>query len=151
MKNNVIVKLINKSNNPDPKRQSEDASGFDLRAFLDKPVTLEQNEIHLIPTGIYLEIPKGYEAQVRSRSGLASKHGLTLVNGIGTIDSDYRGEIKVIMMNLTPKAYTIHNGDRIAQLVFQPIIIPRIEVIDSIDDLGKSQRGHSGFGSSGIN
>lgn len=143
------VKIVNKSQYPNPQRQSEGSSGLDVYANIEEPVLLENGKIEIIPTGIFLEIPPGIECQVRARSGLAAKHGITLVNGIGTIDSDYRGEIKVILSNLSDKAYTIQPGDRIAQLIFAPILIPEIEYSVDIETLSTTGRGSGGFGHTG--
>ena len=111
------IKFINESNNKLPSYSTPGASGMDLRANLEEPIILSPMEIKLIPTGIKAEVPLGYEIQVRARSGLALKYGISLVNGVGTIDSDYRGEIGVILINLGKKSFTINHGDRIAQLV----------------------------------
>lgn len=153
MTNNYIevpIKILNKSHYPLPRRESKGASGFDLKADIQIPIELDQFQIELIPTGIYVEIPEGYEGQVRARSGLALKHGITLVNGIGTIDSDYRGEIKAIIINLGKEPYTIYPGDRIAQLVFTPIVIPSLELVYSFNELSETFRDSGGFGSSGF-
>lgn len=149
MMTNPIVKIFNNSEYELPQKQTDLASGFDLRANIKEPIILEQSKVNIIPTGIFLEIPEGYEGQVRARSGLASKHGITLVNGIGTIDSDYRGEIKVILMNLTKESYTITPGSRIAQLIFTPIVYPTFVEVENKEDLEDSVRGEGGFGSSG--
>lgn len=132
---------------PLPSRASAGAAGFDLRAAVDRDVTLAPGERQLIPTGIATAIPAGYEGQVRARSGLAIRHGLALVNAPGTIDADYRGEIAVILINLGAEPVTITRGDRIAQLVIAPVIICEI---DQVDELPSSDRGSGGFGSSGV-
>ena len=119
---------------------------MDLYANIDKPITIKPMERVLIPTGLYISIPVGYEAQVRARSGLAIKHGITLANGIGTIDSDYRGEIGVILINLGQEAYTINRGDRIAQLVI--VKYERVE-FELVSDLDSTERGEGGFGHTG--
>jgi len=131
---------------PLPQYMSEAASGMDLYAAVDKAVQLERSEIKLIPTGIHIELPLGYEAQVRPRSGLALKYGVTLVNTPGTIDSDYRGEIGIIMCNLGKERFIVERGMRIAQLVIQPVF--RAELIE-VDCLEETRRGTGGFGHTG--
>ncbi len=113
----VEIKIINTSDNPIPEYATEGSAGLDLRAWLTEPVTLQPLERKMIPTGLFLEIPGGYEVQVRPRSGMAIKHGITCLNSPGTVDSDYRGEIKIILINLSSEAHTINSGDRIAQMV----------------------------------
>lgn len=130
-----------------PEYATTGASGMDLRAYTDEPIVLQPMERKLIPTGIFVEIPVGYEGQIRARSGLAIKHGLGLVNSIGTIDSDYRGELKVPMINFGSEAYTINDGDRIAQLVICEYT--RVE-IEACDELSDTARGEGGFGHTGI-
>ena len=131
---------------PLPQYMSEAASGMDLYAAVDKAVQLERNEIKLIPTGIQIELPLGYEAQVRPRRGLALKYGVTLVNTPGTIDSDYRGEIGIILCNFGKERFTVERGMRIAQLVIQPVF--RAEMIE-VDCLEETRRGTGGFGHTG--
>ncbi len=131
-----------------PSYQTEGAAGMDLCAFLKEPVTLEPLERKLIPTGLKMELPKGYEAQVRPRSGMAIKHGITLVNCVGTIDEDYRGELCVPVINLSKEEFTILNGDRIAQMVISPVTKAKIEVVTQLSD---TERGEGGFGSTGRN
>jgi len=126
---------------------SAGASGYDLHAALDEPVTLLPGERRLIPTGLKIQLPYGYEAQVRPRSGLALKHGLTVLNAPGTIDSDYRGEIGVILINLGQEAVTIHRGDRIAQMVIQPVTDVRWRMVEQ---LTVTERGSGGFGHTGV-
>lgn len=140
------VKVINKSSNPLPQYETVGSAGLDLRANLSAPITLKSLERQLIPTGLFIELPIGYEAQIRPRSGLAFKKGLSLPNTPGTIDSDYRGEIKVIMINLSKKPQTIQHGDRVAQMV-----IAKHERIswDRVETLEESNRGVGGFGSTG--
>ncbi len=140
------VRIISKSGTL-PAYETEGSAGMDLRAYLDAPVTLAPMERALIPTGIFLAVPRGYEAQVRARSGLAVKHGIGLVNGIGTIDSDYRGEVKVALINWGREPFTIENGDRIAQLV-----IAAYERVDweETDTLDETERGAGGFGHTGV-
>jgi len=131
---------------PLPQYMSEAASGMDLYAAVDKAVQIERHEIKLIPTGVHIELPLGYEAQVRPRSGLALKHGLTIVNTPGTIDSDYRGEIGIILCNLGKERFTVERGMRIAQLVIQPVF--RAELIE-VACLEETRRGAGGFGHTG--
>ncbi len=144
--NKVRVKIVNKSGNPLPKYESLQAAGLDLRSNVDATVTLQPIERRLIPTGLYIELPDGYEAQVRPRSGLALKRGLTVLNSPGTIDADYRGEIGVILINLSQETQTIEPGERIAQMV-----IARAEQAEltEVDVLGETERGEGGFGHSG--
>lgn len=140
------VKIINKSRNPLPDYETPSAAGMDLRADLEKPVTLAPGERRLILTGLYLEIPEGYEAQVRPRSGLALKHGVTVLNDPGTIDADYRGEVGVILINHGIQSYSIQPGERIAQLVFARVARAELVAADSLAD---SERGDGGFGHTG--
>ncbi|MDD4691953.1 MAG: dUTP diphosphatase [Eubacterium aggregans] len=145
-----VVKIYNGSKNPLPRVQSQGAAGVDLHADLAAPLVLEPHKVYAVPTGIRIELPLGYEAQVRARSGLALKHGITLVNGIGTIDSDYRGEIAVIVMNLLDTPFTITPGDRIAQMVVTRVSLPEFVVVESPEALEATQRGDGGFGHSGV-
>ena len=140
------VKIVNKSSNPYPSYATELSAGMDLRAHLETPVTINPLHHELIPTGIYIELPKGYEGQVRPRSGLAIKSGITVINSPGTIDADYRGEVKVGLVNLSDIPYTISNGDRIAQLV-----VSKHETVEWVetDELDETERGTGGFGSTG--
>ena len=142
------VKIINRSSYPLPQYETSGSAGMDLRANLEEPVTLNPLERALIPTGLFIELPGGYEAQIRPRSGLAAKRGLTMLNSPGTIDSDYRGEIKCIVVNLSNEPQTIEPGERIAQMV-----IARYERINWIETatLNDSERGAGGFGSTGKN
>ena len=128
--------------------QTEGAAGMDLCAFLNEPVTLKSLERKLIPTGLKMELPHGYEAQVRPRSGMSIKHGITLVNCVGTIDEDYRGELCVPVINLSTEEFTIQNGDRIAQMIIAPVTKAEISVVTELSD---TQRGEGGFGSTGKN
>lgn len=130
-----------------PKYESKSASGFDIRAQLSAPIRIEPMQRVLVPTGISLEIPEGFEVQARPRSGLAVKKGLTLVNTPGTIDADYRGEIKMIMINLGSETIEIHDQERIAQLVLCPIVQAQFELVERLDD---TERGLGGFGSTGL-
>lgn len=144
----VIIKINNTSDNSLPEYATPGSSGMDLRANLQEPVTLKPLERKLISTGLFMEIPLGYEGQVRPRSGLAIKHGLTCVNSPGTVDSDYRGEIKIILINLSNEEHTIEHGDRIAQMV-----ICKIEKADlqTSAQLATTSRGEGGFGHTGKN
>ncbi|GAA0534893.1 dUTP diphosphatase [Chitinophaga japonensis] len=142
----IIVKIINRSANPLPSYATADAAGMDLRAHLETAVTLQPLERTLLPTGLFMELPAGYEAQVRPRSGLAIKQGLTLLNTPGTIDADYRGEIKVIIINLSNEPQTIAPGDRIAQMVVSPVTQVKLEAVEI---LTTTERGNGGFGHTG--
>ena len=130
-----------------PTYATDGASGMDLRAFIDEPVILQPMERRLIPTGLFVQIPEGYEGQVRARSGLAIKHGIGLVNSIGTIDSDYRGELKIPVINFGNESFTINNGDRIAQLVIASY--ERVTPI-VVSELDETDRGEDGFGHTGV-
>jgi dUTP pyrophosphatase len=140
------VKVINKSKHALPEYETPHSAGLDIRANLEEPVRLGSLERALIPTGLFIELPVGYEAQIRPRSGLAIKHGISLVNSPGTIDADYRGEIKVIVINLSAEPFTITNGERICQMV-----IAKHERIEwkPADELDKTIRGEGGFGHTG--
>lgn len=144
----LTVKIINQSNNPLPAYATSGASGMDIRAFISSPVILQPMERSLIPTGLFVEIPHGYEIQVRPRSGLAVKQGITCLNTPGTIDSDYRGEIKVILINLSNEAQSIQPGDRIAQIVVQRIEMAQWEAVEKIS---VTSRNEGGFGHTGKN
>ncbi|MBO9573845.1 MAG: dUTP diphosphatase, partial [Chitinophagaceae bacterium] len=140
------VRIINQSSNPLPEYATEGSAGMDLRANVDQPVTLNPMERMLIPTGLFIELPEGHEAQVRPRSGLAIKHGLTCLNTPGTIDADYRGEIKVIIINLSQEPHTIQHGDRIAQMVVNKVEKVKWKMVEKIGD---TTRGDGGFGHTG--
>lgn len=140
------VKIINQSPHPLPSYATPGSSGMDLRAFLSEPLKLNPLQRELIPTGIYLEIPEGYEAQIRPRSGLAIKQGLTCLNTPGTIDADYRGEVKVILINLSGDAQLIYDGDRIAQVVFQQVI--KADWVET-ERISETERNTGGFGHTG--
>ncbi len=141
------IKIINKSHNPLPEYKTIGSSGMDLKASLEAPILLKPFDRALIPTGLYMAIPEGYEGQIRGRSGLALKNGITLANGIGTIDSDYRGEIKVILINLGNEDFIVNNGDRIAQFVLIKYDRADLEEVDTLDI---TDRGEGGFGHTGI-
>lgn len=144
----IEVKIVNTSLNPLPEYATEGASGMDLRADLSSPEMLQPLERKLVPTGLFIELPQGYEAQVRPRSGLAIKQGITCLNTPGTIDADYRGEIKIVLINLSAEKQIIHPGDRIAQLVIQ-----KVEKInwEQVSGLTQTVRSSGGFGSTGKN
>src|SRR5882757_1043735 len=142
----ITVKIINQSPNALPEYATEGSAGMDLRAHLEAPVVLQPMERQLIPTGLFMELPLGYEAQVRPRSGLAIKHGITCLNTPGTIDSDYRGEIKVILINLSGEEQTLHPGDRIAQMVIASVEQVRWEEVETISE---TARNAGGFGHTG--
>lgn len=147
----IKLKFINKSDNQDPTFAKDGDSGFDLRANLTKDFIIEGGEIGFVPTGLFFEIPKGFEIQIRSRSGLAAKHGVAVLNSPGTIDSGYIGEIKVILINHGKEAYLVQHGDRIAQAVYASVLAGHIIELESVDDIhDSSERGTTGFGSSGI-
>lgn len=140
------VKIVNKSDNPTPDYQTACSAGMDVHAYVENDICLKPMQRDLIPTGLFIELPPGYEAQVRPRSGLAIKHGITVLNTPGTIDPDYRGEIKIILANLSDKEFTIRKGDRIAQ-----IIVNRFEKVEweEVEELKESEREAGGFGSTG--
>lgn len=142
------IEIINKSNHNLPHYETTSSAGMDLKAFIDEPVILNSLERKIINTGLYISLPKGFEAQVRSRSGLSIKHGLCVLNSPGTIDADYRGEVGIILINLSQEPYTINNGDRIAQLVIASH--EQAQWIE-VNELPKTVRGINGFGSTGIN
>ncbi len=144
--NPISIKIVNQSSNALPEYATLGSSGMDIRASLSEPLVLQPMARDLVPTGLFVEIPLGYEIQIRPRSGLAIKQGITCLNTPGTIDADYRGEIKVILINLSAEPQTINHGDRIAQMVLQ-----RVEQIQwvSATELGSSERGAGGFGSTG--
>lgn len=140
------VKIVNRSRFALPEYQTPLSAGLDIRADLDAPVTLGPLERAMIPTGLFVELPEGYEMQIRPRSGLAAKHGITVLNSPGTIDADYRGEIKIILVNLSGEPFTVEAGERIAQM-----IVARYEQIEwqPVEELGATERGAGGFGSTG--
>ena len=140
------VKVINRSGHPLPEYKTAQAAGMDLQASLEQPMRLESLQRAVIPTGLFLELPEGYEAQVRPRSGLAAKQGITVLNSPGTIDADYRGEVGVILVNLSREAVTIADGDRVAQLVLARCEQARWQEVEALQETG---RGAGGFGSTG--
>ena len=142
----LTIKIVNQSNNPLPEYATMGSSGMDIRAFIAQPMVLQPSERVLVPTGLFVEIPLGYEIQIRPRSGLAIKQGITCLNTPGTIDADYRGEIKVILINLSTEPQTIHPADRIAQMVVQKV--EQVQWVP-VSELNESERGAGGFGSTG--
>ena len=143
----MTIKIINKSNNPLRKYESAQAAGMDIRCNIAEAITLQPFERKLIPTGLFIELPIGYEAQIRPRSGLALKRGLTVLNTPGTIDADYRGEIGVILINMSQEAQTIEPGERICQMVIAKHEQPTLM---EVEVLGETERGTGGFGHSGV-
>ena len=142
----MIIKVINKSNNPLPNYESLLSAGMDIRAYLDNSIILKPQERTLVKTGLFIELERNYEAQVRPRSGLAIKKGITVLNSPGTIDADYRGELKVILINLGEKVFKVEKGLRIAQMVLCPVIKATLKEVKSLEE---TIRGSDGFGSTG--
>ena len=144
----MFVKIINRSKHPLPSYQTPAAAGMDLRANLESSLILKPGERMLVPTGLFMELPTGFEAQIRPRSGLALKHGITVLNSPGTVDADYRGEVSVLLINLSDKSFELCDGERIAQ-----IVIARHERAEwsLVEELADSERGIGGFGSTGTN
>ena len=141
------VKVVNKSHQPLPQYATPQSAGMDLRANLDEPVTLQPLERRLIPTGLYIALPEGYEAQVRPRSGLALKKGITVLNSPGTIDADYRGEIGVLLINLSQEPFIVNDGERIAQMVIARHEQGQFEEVEVLDE---TERGAGGYGHTGV-
>ena len=143
----IQVKVINKGKQPLPAYATEQSAGMDLRADIEQPVTLKPLERRLKPTGLHIALPQGYEAQVRPRSGLALKHGITVLNTPGTIDADYRGEIGVVLVNLSNEDFVVNPGERVAQMV-----IAQYEqaVLQTVDTLDETERGEGGYGHTGV-
>lgn len=146
--NKVNIKFVAQEGAIVPEYKTSGAAGADVCAFLSEPVVIKSGEFAMIPTGLSFAIPEGYEIQVRPRSGLAAKNGVTVLNTPGTIDSDYRGEVKVILINHGKDAFTVNNGDRIAQLIVAPVTQG---VFEKTDELDSTERGEGGFGSTGVN
>ena len=144
----VLIKIINQSDNQTPHYATPGSAGMDIRANLLQPLTLQPLQREMVPTGLFIQLPDGYEAQVRPRSGLANKQGITCLNSPGTVDSDYRGEIKIILINLSNEKQTIQHGDRIAQMIISKVEKARLELVH---ELNETQRGEGGFGHTGIN
>lgn len=142
----MLIKIVNKSTHPLPQYKTSGSAGIDLKANIPAPMTLKPFERILVPTGLFMSIPEGYEGQIRGRSGLALNNGISLANGIGTIDSDYRGEIKVILINLGNEDFEIENGDRIAQFVLNKYEKIEFEELEILED---TSRGQGGFGHTG--
>ncbi|MBP5518962.1 MAG: dUTP diphosphatase [Treponema sp.] len=145
--NNINIKVIASKGAVIPQYKTAGAAGADLCALLDSPLTIACGKFAIVPTGLFFEIPEGFEVQVRPRSGLAAKNGVTVLNTPGTIDSDYRGELKVILINLGAADFTINSGDRIAQMVVSPVTQATFSLTDS---LSETERGTGGFGSTGV-
>ena len=142
----LVVKIINRSKNPLPSYATEGSSGMDLRADIEDQFTIQPMERRLVPTGLFIELPLNYEAQVRPRSGLAIKHGITCLNSPGTVDADFRGELKVVLINLSNETHTIHPGDRIAQMVIQKV---EKVILTQVNEISCTVRGEGGFGHTG--
>lgn len=144
---NMEVKIINKSHHPLPQYATPQSAGMDLRANIDEPITLAPLERKLIPTGLFMALPAGYEAQVRPRSGLAIKKGVTVLNSPGTVDADYRGEVCVILVNLSNEPFVVEDGERIAQMVIAKHEQPELIEVETLDE---TERGAGGFGHTGM-
>lgn len=142
----VTIRIVNRSGMPLPKYETSGSAGMDLRAAIEQEIELKPLERTLVPTGLFTEIPVGYEAQIRPRSGMSIKHGITLINCVGTIDSDYRGEIKIPIVNLSNEAYTLKPGERIAQMIIARYETAALEAVEVLSD---TDRGAGGFGSTG--
>ena len=143
----ISIKIINKSDHPTPAYETSSSAGMDLRANIENPINLKPLERAIIKTGLYIALPPSFEAQVRPRSGLAAKHGISVLNAPGTIDADYRGEIGVILVNLSNENFKINNGDRVAQMVIARYAHTKWEEVSVLDE---TKRGKGGFGSTGI-
>lgn len=141
-----ILKIINRSNNPLPKYETDMSAGMDLRAYLSESIELKPLQRVLVPTGLYIELEKGYEAQIRPRSGIALKNGITVLNSPGTIDADYRGEIKILLVNLSSESFVINSGERVAQMIISKYDKSTVEVVENLSD---TLRGEGGFGHTG--
>lgn len=143
----IKVKIINKSDNPTPTYSTSDSAGMDIRAFLKEPITLKPLQRALIPTGLHLELPHGYQCEIRPRSGLALKKGITVLNTPGTIDADYRGEVGIILINLSDEPFVINSGERICQMVIMNYT--KVEWVE-VEELNDTERGTGGFGHTGV-
>lgn len=143
----VQIKVVNKGNQPLPKYQTSQSAGMDLRANIDAPVLIKPLDRKLIPTGLHIALPEGYEAQIRPRSGLTIKNGITIINTPGTIDPDYRGDIGVILVNVSNEDFVVQPGDRIAQMVINKFEQAKFEVVEELDE---TERGEGGYGHTGI-
>ncbi len=145
--NKIDIKCVASEGAVIPCYKTEGAAGADVCALIKEPVTIAPGSFAMIPTGLFFEIPMGYEIQVRPRSGLAAKNGVTVLNTPGTIDSDYRGELKIILINLGKEAFVVNNGERIAQIIVSPVTVASFTITDSLSD---TTRGEKGFGSTGV-
>ena len=145
--NKIVIKCLASEGAVIPCYKTEGAAGADVCALIKEPVTIAPGSFAMIPTGLFFEIPMGYEIQVRPRSGLAAKNGVTVLNTPGTIDSDYRGELKIILINLGKEAFVVNNGERIAQIIVSPVTVASFTITDSLSD---TTRGEKGFGSTGV-
>ncbi len=145
--NKIEIKCVALNGAVMPVYKTTGAAGADVCALLSEPVTIPSGKFAMIPTGLFFEIPEGYEIQVRPRSGLAAKNGVTVLNTPGTIDSDYRGELKVILINLSDRDFVVNSGERIAQIIVSPVTVADFKITDSLSD---TQRGEKGFGSTGV-
>ena len=143
----VQIKVVNKGNQPLPKYQTSQSAGMDLRANIDAPVLIKPLDRKLIPTGLHIALPEGYEAQIRPRSGLVIKNGITIINTPGTIDPDYRGDVGVILVNISNEDFVVQPGDRIAQMVINKFEQAEFEVVEELDE---TERGEGGYGHTGI-
>lgn len=143
------IKIVNKSSFEEPKYATNGSAGFDVRANITEPITIGPMERALVPTGLFFELPQGFEAQIRPRSGLAFKYGVTVLNSPGTLDSDYRGECKVLLVNLSNDEFVINPGERIAQIIISKHETVEFEVVSSLEELTDTSRGAGGFGSTG--
>lgn len=143
----VQIKVVNKGNQPLPKYQTIQSAGMDLRANIDAPIILKPLDRKLIPTGLHIALPEGYEAQIRPRSGLTIKNGITVINTPGTIDPDYRGDVGVILVNISNEDFVIKPGDRIAQMIINKFEQAKFEVVEELDE---TERGEGGYGHTGI-
>jgi len=146
----IKISIVNKSSNPLPAYETAGSAGMDLRANLNEPITLQPFERNLIPTGLFIELPEGYEAQIRPRSGMAIKQGVTCLNSPGTVDADYRGELKVILINLSNTVQVINHSDRIAQMIIAKTEKAQLLLVNEVNELNESVRGEGGFGHTGI-
>ena len=145
----MIVKIVNNSGFDLPRYATEQSAGVDLRAAIQEPIVLKPLQRAMVPTGLFIQLPAGYEAQVRPRSGLAAKKGITVLNTPGTIDADYRGEVGVILINLSNEPFTVNPGERIAQMVISKFVQEEFEEVVALEELSATERGAGGFGHSG--
>lgn len=143
----IEIKVVNRGRQPLPQYATKQSAGMDLRANIDEPIVLHPMERRLIPTGLFIALPEGYEAQVRPRSGLALKHGLTVLNAPGTIDADYRGEVGVVLINLSQEDFVINSGERIAQMVIARHEQAQFQLVEELDE---TERGAGGYGHTGV-